>query len=92
MLISLIIFTNSICICFKYRSILFYPVNRSNSAERRKSDDASPKKEGSRSRSNSDASKRKGSAFMASMKAAMLVSYKTTLNGVGMRFLKMTFN
>ncbi|XP_019763439.1 uncharacterized protein LOC109539842 isoform X3 [Dendroctonus ponderosae] len=46
--------------------------SRSNSAERRKSDDATPKKEGSRSRSNSDDSKRKGSAFMASMKAAML--------------------
>lgn len=53
--------------------------SRSNSAERRKSDDVqSPKKagllDGFRSRSNSDASKKKGSAFMASMKSAMLVS------------------
>ncbi|KAL1490411.1 hypothetical protein ABEB36_013112 [Hypothenemus hampei] len=47
--------------------------SRSSSAERRKSEEnASPRKEGSRSRSNSDASRRKGSAFMASMKAAML--------------------
>ncbi|XP_049822552.1 5'-AMP-activated protein kinase subunit gamma-2 isoform X2 [Aethina tumida] len=51
--------------------------SRSNSAERRKSDDVqSPKKagllDGFRSRSNSDASKKKGSAFMASMKSAML--------------------
>ncbi|CAH0557200.1 unnamed protein product [Brassicogethes aeneus] len=51
--------------------------SRSSSAERRKSDDVqSPKKAGMldafRSRSNSDASKKKGSAFMASMKSAML--------------------
>ncbi|XP_008194318.1 5'-AMP-activated protein kinase subunit gamma-2 isoform X3 [Tribolium castaneum] len=51
--------------------------SRSNSAERRKSEDVqSPKKAGMldafRTRSNSDASKKKGSAFMASMKSAML--------------------
>ncbi|XP_030747968.1 uncharacterized protein LOC115876365 [Sitophilus oryzae] len=47
--------------------------SRSSSIERRKSEDVpSPKKEGARSRSNSDASKKKGSAFLASMKAAML--------------------
>lgn len=54
--------------------------SRSSSAERRKSgeDIQSPKKAGVldafRTRSNSDASKKKGSAFMASMKSAMLVS------------------
>lgn len=61
-----------------YSSGLMRSFCRSNSAERRKSDDASPRKEGSRSRSNSDDSKRKGSAFMASMKAAMLVSSAKT--------------
>nr|CAI5836555.1 unnamed protein product [Callosobruchus analis] len=44
--------------------------SRSSSTERRKSDDASPKRV--RNRSNSDASKKKGSAFMASMKSAMV--------------------
>lgn len=54
--------------------------SRSSSAERRKSgeDIQSPKKAGVldafRTRSNSDASKKKGMAFMASMKSAMLVS------------------
>nr|ANT47201.1 5'-AMP-activated protein kinase subunit gamma-2 [Dastarcus helophoroides] len=52
--------------------------SRSNSAERRKSGDdvQSPKKPGMldafRARSNSDASKKRGSIFMASMKSAML--------------------
>ncbi|KAF7270087.1 hypothetical protein GWI33_016919 [Rhynchophorus ferrugineus] len=47
--------------------------SRSNSAERRKSDEGpSPQKEDSRSRSNSDVSKKKGSIFLTSMKAAML--------------------
>ncbi|XP_025829905.1 5'-AMP-activated protein kinase subunit gamma-2 isoform X2 [Agrilus planipennis] len=50
--------------------------SRSSSAERRKSGDESPKKGGMfdafRSRSNSDASKKKASAFMATMKSAML--------------------
>ncbi|KAJ8944646.1 hypothetical protein NQ318_004736, partial [Aromia moschata] len=48
--------------------------SRSNSSERRKSDDSSPKKTNFRNRSNSDASKKKGSAFMASMKNAMVHS------------------
>ncbi|XP_056631765.1 uncharacterized protein LOC130441914 [Diorhabda sublineata] len=46
--------------------------SRSNSSERRGSVDASPKKHGFRKRSNSDAGKRKGNIFMASMKSAMV--------------------
>ncbi|CAG9862858.1 unnamed protein product [Phyllotreta striolata] len=46
--------------------------SRSNSSERRGSIDSSPKKHGFRNRSNSDAGKRKGSTFMASMKSAMV--------------------
>lgn len=50
--------------------------SRSNSGERRLSDDdsiGSPSKK-YRNRSNSDAGKRKGSTFMASMRSAMMVS------------------
>lgn len=53
--------------------------SRSSSLERRKSDEIqSPKKPGMldaiRNRSSSDASKKKASAFLASMRSAMLVS------------------
>lgn len=53
--------------------------SRSSSLERRKSDEIqNPKKTGMldaiRNRSSSDASKKKASAFMASMRSAMLVS------------------
>lgn len=50
--------------------------SRSNSGERRLSDDdsiGSPSKK-YRNRSNSDSGKRKGSTFMASMRSAMVVS------------------
>lgn len=50
--------------------------SRSNSTERKKMDESSPKRHGFRNRSNSDASRKKGSAFMASMKSAMVVSKK----------------
>lgn len=50
--------------------------SRSNSTERKKLDESSPKRHGFRNRSNSDASRKKGSAFMASMKNAIVVSEK----------------
>ncbi|KAG5863731.1 hypothetical protein JTB14_013621 [Gonioctena quinquepunctata] len=60
----------------KYLETAGSSTSGSNSPERRNSNDSdsSPGKHGFRNRSNSDASKRKGSTFMTSMKNAMVCS------------------